>query len=236
MRDRERPAALRDPFRGGDGRRSTAAGGGSSPSSGSSSCSTRRSRSSAQAGQKVEGQVVKLDPEFVLEQVAKAPREFDLQARNPERTVHIGGDHMVFSSVYGCPFVREGTSGASATMRRLREPRPAVAGVPAARLAGRDDLRAERPAARLAPSRHGVRAADALRQAVHGLGHVGTERRRHDRDGRDRLRRREAIERTPRDDLADQRQLAAPLRRPDARRAARVRARQPGARRSRRSC
>jgi len=67
------------------------------------------------AGQQVEGQVVKLDPEFVLEQVAKAPREFDLQARNPERTVHIGGDHMVFASVYGCPFVREGIERREAT-------------------------------------------------------------------------------------------------------------------------
>jgi trimethylamine--corrinoid protein Co-methyltransferase len=60
------------------------------------------------AGQKVEGQVVKLDPEFVLEQVAKAPREFELQARNPERSVRIGGDGMVFSAVYGPPFVRDG--------------------------------------------------------------------------------------------------------------------------------
>ena len=32
-----------------------------------------------------------LDPEFVLEQVAKAPREFDVQARNPRATIHIGG-------------------------------------------------------------------------------------------------------------------------------------------------
>ncbi len=68
------------------------------------------------AGQDVDGQVVKLDPEFVLEQVAKAPREFDLQARNPERTVHIGGDHMVFSAVYGCPFVRKGIERGDATM------------------------------------------------------------------------------------------------------------------------
>jgi trimethylamine--corrinoid protein Co-methyltransferase len=60
------------------------------------------------AGQKVEGQSVKLDPDFVVEQVAKAPRQFDLQARNPERNVHIGGDHMVFSPVYGCPFIRDG--------------------------------------------------------------------------------------------------------------------------------
>jgi trimethylamine---corrinoid protein Co-methyltransferase len=68
------------------------------------------------AGQKVEDSVVKLDPEFVLEQVAKAPREFDLQARNPGHTVHIGGDHMVFSAVYGCPFVRKGDERREATM------------------------------------------------------------------------------------------------------------------------
>ncbi|HYW24713.1 MAG TPA: trimethylamine methyltransferase family protein, partial [Terriglobales bacterium] len=43
------------------------------------------------AGQQVDGDVVKLDPEFVLEQVGKAPREFDVQARNPANNVHIGG-------------------------------------------------------------------------------------------------------------------------------------------------
>ncbi len=69
------------------------------------------------AGQTVEGEhLVKLDPEFILEQVAKAPREFDLQARNPDRGVHIGGDHMVFSAVYGPPFVREGATRRDATM------------------------------------------------------------------------------------------------------------------------
>ena len=62
----------------------------------------------SKAGQKVEGDVVKFDPDWILEQVAKAPPEFDLQARNPERSVHIGGRHMVFSAVYGCPFIREG--------------------------------------------------------------------------------------------------------------------------------
>lgn len=61
-----------------------------------------------QAGQKVEDQCVIFDPDFVLEQVAKAPRAFDVQARNPAHTVHIGDDAMVFGSVYGPPFVREG--------------------------------------------------------------------------------------------------------------------------------
>ncbi len=67
-------------------------------------------------GQQVDGQNVKLDPDFVMEQVAKAPREFDIQARNPERSVHIGGEHMVFSAVYGCPFVREGIERRNASM------------------------------------------------------------------------------------------------------------------------
>src|SRR5690349_5710446 len=62
----------------------------------------------AAAGQKVEDKTVFLDPDFVLEQVAKAPREFDLQARNPANSVHIGGDSMAFGAVYGPPFVREG--------------------------------------------------------------------------------------------------------------------------------
>jgi trimethylamine---corrinoid protein Co-methyltransferase len=68
------------------------------------------------AGMKVEDKNVKLDPDFLLEQVAKAPREFDLQARNPERSVHIGGEHMVFSAVYGCPFVRDGLERRNATL------------------------------------------------------------------------------------------------------------------------
>lgn len=60
------------------------------------------------AGQIVEDRVVRFDPDFVLEQVAKAPSGFDLRARNPARTAHLGGDHMVFSCVQGPPFVREG--------------------------------------------------------------------------------------------------------------------------------
>ena len=35
------------------------------------------------AGQEVDGELVRFDPDWILEQVAKAPPEFDLQARNP---------------------------------------------------------------------------------------------------------------------------------------------------------
>jgi trimethylamine--corrinoid protein Co-methyltransferase len=72
------------------------------------------------AGQKVEDRTAFLDPDFVLEQVAKAPGEFDLQARNPERSVHIGGDSMAFGAVYGPPFVREGDVRRDGTMEDFR--------------------------------------------------------------------------------------------------------------------
>jgi trimethylamine--corrinoid protein Co-methyltransferase len=67
------------------------------------------------AGQKVDGELVKFDPDWILEQVKKAPSTFMLQARNPERSVQIGGNHMVFSTVYGCPFVREGSERRNAS-------------------------------------------------------------------------------------------------------------------------
>src|SRR4051812_47366581 len=72
------------------------------------------------AGQKVEGNKVVFDPEWILEQVAKAPREFDVLARNPENTIHIGGDMMAFGAVYGPPFVREGEVRRDATMDDYR--------------------------------------------------------------------------------------------------------------------
>ncbi|SHG85503.1 trimethylamine---corrinoid protein Co-methyltransferase [Jatrophihabitans endophyticus] len=72
------------------------------------------------AGQRVEDETVFLDPDFVLEQVAKAPREFDVAARNPANSIHIGGDAMAFGAVYGPPFVREGDVRRDATMADFR--------------------------------------------------------------------------------------------------------------------
>jgi trimethylamine--corrinoid protein Co-methyltransferase len=74
----------------------------------------------AAAGQRVEENKVFFDPEWILEQVAKAPREFDVQARNPANTIHIGGDSMAFGAVYGPPFVREGEVRRDATMDDFR--------------------------------------------------------------------------------------------------------------------
>jgi trimethylamine--corrinoid protein Co-methyltransferase len=73
-----------------------------------------------QAGQRVEDKTAFLDPDWVLEQVAKAPREFDLQARNPANSIHVGGDSMAFSGVYGPPFVRDGEVRRDGTMDDFR--------------------------------------------------------------------------------------------------------------------
>ena len=69
------------------------------------------------AGQTLEDENrIRFDPEFILEQVAKAPHEFELQARNPDHSAHIGGNHMVFAPVYGPPFIREGDTRRDAKM------------------------------------------------------------------------------------------------------------------------
>src|SRR5487761_2166913 len=70
-----------------------------------------------EAGQTVEGENVKFDPDWILAQVAKVPSEFNLRARNPKNNVHIGGNSMVFGGVYGPPFVREGNVRRDATFK-----------------------------------------------------------------------------------------------------------------------
>ena len=58
------------------------------------------------AGQTVEDSSVRFDPGFLRAQAALAPREFRMRARNPERDLVIGGDHMIFGPAQGPPFVR----------------------------------------------------------------------------------------------------------------------------------
>ena len=53
---------------------------------------------------------VRFDPMLVEAQIGKAPRQFTLHARNPERSVVVGGAHVAFCSVASAPnaFDREG--------------------------------------------------------------------------------------------------------------------------------
>ncbi len=56
-----------------------------------------------EAGQKVDGNLVKLDRDWVMEMVGKAPSEFTLTPRNPDRAITIGGRHITFGNVSSPP-------------------------------------------------------------------------------------------------------------------------------------
>jgi trimethylamine---corrinoid protein Co-methyltransferase len=56
-----------------------------------------------QAGCKVTGTNVKMDEDFVMEMVARAPSTFTITPRNPDREVIMGGNHMLFVNVSSPP-------------------------------------------------------------------------------------------------------------------------------------
>ena len=58
------------------------------------------------AGAQVEDTRVRIPRELLLDLVAKAPARFTIRARNPQRSLAIGGEHTVFFPTYGSPFVR----------------------------------------------------------------------------------------------------------------------------------
>jgi len=59
------------------------------------------------AGATVAGDIVRAPADWVRDLCTKAPPQFTQLARNPERSVTIGGNHQVFAPVYGSPFVRD---------------------------------------------------------------------------------------------------------------------------------
>jgi len=59
------------------------------------------------AGADVDGTRVRAPRGMIRELCKTAPSEFTQLARNPERSVRIGGNNQVFAPVYGPPFVRD---------------------------------------------------------------------------------------------------------------------------------
>ena len=57
------------------------------------------------AGARVEDERVYIEEGLLLDLVAKAPGEYTMNARNPQRTVRVGGRNTIFVPVYGSPFV-----------------------------------------------------------------------------------------------------------------------------------
>ena len=76
-----------------------------------------------QAGCRVEGETVRMDEDFVMEMVRRAPPSFTITPRNPERQVTIGDGHMVFLNVSSPPnswdIVRGRRPGDFATYREF---------------------------------------------------------------------------------------------------------------------
>ena len=161
---------------------------------------------------------------------SRSPRrrsEFDLQARNPANSVHIGGDSMAFGAVYGPPFVREGDVRRDGTMEDFRNFSRLAQSFAVLDSAGGV---VNEPNDTPLDSRHldMVYALQTLTDKIY-MGNVvsGRQRRGHDRDDRDPVRLARGDRGDAGDHLADQLQLAAALGRPDARVAVRVHRGQP---------
>ena len=54
-----------------------------------------------------DAKVVRFDPELVEELITDLPSEFTIHARNPEKTVRMGGNSLVFATVCGPSFVSD---------------------------------------------------------------------------------------------------------------------------------
>ncbi|MDX1784629.1 MAG: trimethylamine methyltransferase family protein [Roseovarius sp.] len=64
-----------------------------------------------EAGAKVDGTRVRAPADWIRDLCRKAPGEFTQIARNPSRSVTIGGNNQVFAPIYGAPFVRDMAGG-----------------------------------------------------------------------------------------------------------------------------
>ena len=63
------------------------------------------------AGARIDGVRVRFEPGMLREVLRSAPPEFTQHARNPEKSVRIGGRNVVFAPAYGSPFVMDIDNG-----------------------------------------------------------------------------------------------------------------------------
>src|SRR5690606_37342921 len=59
------------------------------------------------AGADVEGYRVRIGRGQLMELVGLIPQSYVMHARNPARTVTVGGDSAIFVPMYGAPYVRD---------------------------------------------------------------------------------------------------------------------------------
>ncbi|MEM9521943.1 MAG: trimethylamine methyltransferase family protein [Actinomycetota bacterium] len=64
-------------------------------------------RAGAGGGVEIEGYRLRIDRAFLMELLSTAPSEYTMVARDPERSVTLGGRKSIFTPAYGAPFVRD---------------------------------------------------------------------------------------------------------------------------------
>jgi trimethylamine--corrinoid protein Co-methyltransferase len=85
------------------------------------------------AGAEVKGHHVRIPRELIRSLIATIPSEFDYHARNPARTVRVGGRHMICGPAYGTPNVidldgvrRQATQEDLRAMIKIHQTNPAI--------------------------------------------------------------------------------------------------------------
>lgn len=71
-----------------------------------------------EAGARIEGENVRIGRDFIMEMVAKAPEQFTLTPRNPDRQLIVGGDHILFGNVSSPPAFMSLNTGRKVTGTR----------------------------------------------------------------------------------------------------------------------
>lgn len=86
-----------------------------------------------QAGADVVGHRIRIPRQLIRRLITTVPEEFAYHARNPERTVRVGGRNMVFGPAYGTPNVidldgvrRQATADDMRTLMKLHQVNPAM--------------------------------------------------------------------------------------------------------------
>lgn len=86
-----------------------------------------------ESGAEVDGHRVRIPRELIRKLIKTVPEEFDYRARNPARSLKVGGRNMVFGSAYGTPNVidldgvrRQATAEDMRTLMKLHHVNPAI--------------------------------------------------------------------------------------------------------------
>jgi len=57
------------------------------------------------AGAEVQGERVRIEREMLMDLISTVPTTYKMHARNPERSLDVGGRNSIFANAYGAPFV-----------------------------------------------------------------------------------------------------------------------------------